>query len=78
MSKERKKLSEQELDQIVGGLMNFNPQTMVMTYTHEDGTVTTHPILNYDKAWVMCNDLHAQNYREDTILKKMRAAGYIG
>ena len=26
----------------------------------------------------MSNDLHGQNYREDTILKKMKQAGYIG
>lgn len=78
MATERRPLNEQELDQVVGGLFTFNPTTMTMTYTHADGSVTEHPIYNYDAAWKMSNDLHAQNYREDTILKKMIAAGYIG
>ena len=78
MSEERKELKDRELEQVVGGLFVFNPQTMIMTYTHEDGSVTEHPILKYDEAWKMSNDLHGQNYREDTILKKMKQAGYIG
>ena len=78
MSEERKELNNQELEQVAGGLFDFNPATMIMTYTHADGSVTEHPILDYKEAWKMSNDLHGQNYREDTILKKMQQAGYIG
>lgn len=78
MASEKKILNDQEVEQVVGGLMDFNPSTMILTYTHEDNSVTKHPILNYDKAWEMSNQLHAQNYREDTILKKLKSAGYVG
>ena len=78
MSNERNALNEQELENVVGGLFDFNPNEMIMVYTHADGSQTQHPIYNYDEAWKMSNDLHAQNYREDTILKKMQAAGYVG
>ncbi len=78
MSEERKNLSDQELKTIVGGLMDFNPRTMIMTYTHDDGSVTMHPILDYDKAWMMSNDLHARSCREDMILEMLQSAGYIG
>jgi len=71
-------LNEQELEQVVGGFMLFNNQTMILTYTHEDGSVTTHKILNYDKAWELSNTMHAQNYREDSILKKLKKMGYVG
>ena len=70
------KLNDNDLDQINGGLMDFNGD--VLTYTSpETGVVTTYTILNYDEAWKMSNDMHAQNYREDTIIKKLKQNGYI-
>ena len=50
---------------------------MVMTYTHQDKTVTKHQILNYDKAWELSNEMHAKNYREDDILTVLRSKGYV-
>ena len=78
MADEKRILTEQELENVTGGLFDFKPKEMIIVYTHEDGTQTQHPIYNYEEAWKMSNNLHAQNYREDTILKKMRAAGYVG
>lgn len=75
---ERRILNDQEVENVTGGFMAYNNQTMILTYTHADGTVTTHPILDYDKAWELSNTMHAQNYREDTILKRLKNKGYIG
>lgn len=74
---ERRALSDQEIENVAGGYMSFNNETMILTYTHEDGSVTTHEILDYNAAWGLSNEMHAQNYREDSILKKMKAKGYI-
>lgn len=74
---ERRALNDQEIENVNGGFMSFNNQTMILTYEHENGSVTHHKILDYNAAWELSNTLHAQNYREDTILKKMKQKGYI-
>lgn len=74
---ERMNLTDDQLENVVGGFMLFNNQTMTLTYTHADGSVTTHQILNYDKAWELSNYMHGQNYREDTILKQLKKKGYV-
>ena len=74
---DRKSIDDEKLEQIVGGMFAFNGNTMTLTYTHADGSVTTHRILDYRNAWTMSNDLHGQNVPEDAILAKMIAAGYI-
>lgn len=70
-------LNDENLDQVVGGLMRFNYRTQVMTYTHEDGTQTTHNILDFDNAWDLSNELHAKNIHEDNILKALKDQHYI-
>lgn len=77
MSIEKNKIADEALEQVVGGLFAFNGLTNTITYTHEDGSVTYHKILDYKKAWTMSNDLHGQNVPEDTILAKLIASGYV-
>ena len=74
---DRKSIDEEKLEKIVGGMFAFNGNTMTLTYTHADGSVTTHRILDYRNAFTMSNNLHGQNVPEDTILAKMIAEGYI-
>ena len=77
MSSERINLSSEELEKVVGGFFHFNTNTMTMKYTHEDGTVTYHKILNAEKAWEMSNQMHAKRIPEDDILKELIDNKYI-
>ena len=71
-------INEEALDQVVGGLMNFNYKTQVLTYKHEEtGAKTTYKILDFNAAWKLSNDLHGQNIHEDKIIAQLKAKGYI-
>ena len=71
-------LSDEELDQVIGGLMNFNYDTKVLTYTHEERkTVTKYNIVDFEKAWKLSNARHAENVHEDNIIAEMLSKGYI-
>ena len=74
---DRKILNDFEVENVVGGLFKWNKSDMIMTYEHSDGSVTTHKILNYDKAWELSNEMHGKNYREDDILKALKNKGYV-
>ena len=71
------KINDENLEQIVGGFFAFDYNNKTITYTHDDGSVTIHNILDYDNAWKMSNNLHGLNYREDDILAKMIKEGYV-
>ena len=76
MAENIQKLNDDDLDQVSGGLLDFNGD--VLTYFRGDsGTTHTFRILNYDAAWQMSNDLHAKSYHEDYIIGQMMQAGYI-
>lgn len=70
-------INDDALEQVVGGLMRFNYRQMIMTYTHEDGSETTHHINDFDGAWELSNKLHGKNWREDDILRELYNKGYI-
>ena len=76
-------LSEDELEDVQGGMFRWSRAKMTMTYTHNDGTVTCYPILS-DDAWTAYSRssiLHAQqeNYnREDRILEILQQEGLVG
>lgn len=76
MSKEI--INDDSLDQVVGGFMNFNYMTKVLTYTHEENhTVTKYQIKDFEKAWKLSNALHAKNLHEDDIIAQLINNGYI-
>ena len=77
MNNERKSIKEEVLDNVVGGLFYWHKDTQVMDYTHKDGTVTYHQILDYEKGWEMSNNLHGQKVPEDDILKRLIDNHYI-
>ena len=77
MSEKKINLSDEVLDEVVGGFFSWNTKTMTMKYSHQDGSVTTHKILDLDKAWERSNILHSQKMPEDEILKDLIAKGYI-
>ncbi len=71
-------INEESLDQVVGGLMNFNYNTKILTYKHEEtGVKTTYQILDFENAWKLSNSLHGQNLHEDKIIAQLKAKGYI-
>jgi hypothetical protein len=70
-------ISEENLEQVVGGQFQFDGVANILTYTHKDGSVTYHKLLDAKKAWVMSNQLHAQFMSEDKILKEMIDAKYV-
>jgi hypothetical protein len=75
---DRAKINEESLDQIVGGYMNFNYHTNILTYTHEEtNAVTKYQIKNFEKAWKRSNELHAQNLHEDKIIADLLSHDYI-
>lgn len=73
----RESINEDVLDCVVGGFFHWHKKSLVMDYTHMDGTVTTHQILDYAKGWELSNNLHAQNVPEDEILRQLISKGYI-
>ena len=76
MSK-RRALSESEIESVVGGAFVFNRESETLTYYHDDGSVTTYKILDYDNAWYSSNNWHAKNYSEDVMIDGLISRGYI-
>lgn len=71
-------INEKDMEQVVGGYMNFNYNTKVLTYTHEETReVTTYQILNFDEAWKLNNEMHGQGVHEDQIIAALKSKGYI-
>lgn len=77
MSENRIELKDDVLDEVVGGLFAWSRKSMTMTYSHADGSKTTHKVLDLDKAWERSNILHSQNMSEDAILRDLISKGYI-
>lgn len=77
MDNKRAELNENDLDKVVGGLFEWYPKYNVMKYTHDDGSVTKHTIVDYEKGWDLSTRLHAQSVPEDEILSRLITAGYI-
>ena len=77
MSENKTVLDEEQLEQVVGGLFVFHKMSKILEYTHQDGSVTNHKILVYDKAWSTCNSLQAQNWDEDKIFDELVYQKYI-
>ena len=73
----RVELSDEEMEKINGGYMDFNAKTQIMTFLHADGSVTTHQILDYDNAWYWCNYYHGINVPEENILNWLVQQGYV-
>ncbi len=74
-------LNECELDDVQGGLLKFSGGNMIMTYTHNDGTVTKYPITNGDAlaAHKRSLALHMEYInQEDLIVKILQEEGYVG
>ena len=78
MSAERIDIECKELENVVGGFFQFNTNTNIMTYTHKDGSVTEHKILDAKKAWETSNLMHAKLIPEDEILAALISDGYLG
>lgn len=75
---ERKNISDEALEYVVGGYMNMNYNTKILTYTHEETKVVTrYKILDFEKAWKTSNALHSQNVHEDNIIAELISNGYI-
>lgn len=70
-------ITDKELEMVVGGLFQFDSHKNTMTYTHKDGTITIHRVIDMKKAWEMSNNLHGKNIPEDDILKRLVASNYI-
>ena len=77
MSDNKVFLNDDQLDEVVGGLFKWHKKSMVMDYSHKDGSVTKHKILDFQKAWERSNILHSQMIDEDAILKDLVSKGYI-
>ncbi len=70
-------IDDEQLEQVVGGLFVFHSKSKYVTYTHQDGSVTDHNIINYDKAWSTVCSMEAQNVKEDTIFQTLINDGLI-
>ena len=71
-------LNDENSKNITGGFLQFDEPAMTLKYTHvETGDVTYYTVLDFDKAWKLNNLLHAQNRREDNIIKALLDNGYI-
>jgi len=71
-------LNDENLEYVVGGYMNFNYNTKKLKYRHEETkAVTYYEIDDFENAWKLSNQLHAQNLHEDTIIARLKSAGYI-
>lgn len=78
MSKERQAISDEALDQVVGGWMHFDYNNQTLKYTHEEtGAVTYYEILDFENAWKTSNSMHGDNIHEDKIIAKLKSKHYI-
>lgn len=77
MSDNRTRIDDELLEQVLGGLFVFHKKSKYLTFTHQDGTVTDHNILDYDKAWERVCILESQNMDEDKIFQDLINKGYI-
>lgn len=73
----RKKISENSLEQVVGGMFSWRPSENSLKFTHEDGTVTEHVILDFEKGWERSNLLFSQRVREEEILEDLVRSGFV-
>ena len=76
MTGEKKQITDKELEMVVGGFFHFKGYN-TMSYTHEDGSITIHRVIDMEKAWEMSNHLHEKHIPEDDILKQLVAYNYI-
>ena len=74
---ERNLIKDENLDCVVGGYFQFDGDNSTITYSHKDGSVTVHQVLNLMEAWKMSNDLHGQLVPEDEIMARMIQNGYV-
>ena len=77
MEKDREIIDDESLEKVVGGLFEWYPRYNVMKYTHDDGSVTKHTVLDYSKAWELSTKLHGQFVPEDEILEQLIQSGYV-
>lgn len=77
MSTKFNAISDDELENISGGYMQFDQPTKVLTYYHKDGSITQHQILQFKNAYSANNDMHTQGIPEDDILANLIAMGYV-
>ena len=77
MDKDREMISEENLEKVVGGLFEWFPSYDQLKFTHDDGSVTRHKILDYEKGWALSTSLHEQNVPEEEILARLIAKKYI-
>ncbi len=78
---EKSVLNEMELENVQGGMMKFSGGNMIMTYTHNDGSVTKYPITNGDSlaAYRRSLALHSEYInQEDYILSILQQEGIVG
>ncbi len=78
---EKSVLNEMELENVQGGMMKFSGGNMIMTYTHNDGSVTKYPITNGDclAAYRRSLALHSEYInQEDYILSILQQEGIVG
>ena len=71
------RLDDELAEQVLGGLFVFHRRSGYVTYTHGDGTVTDHQVLNYEKAWETCCMLEAQKWDGDRIFRELVGKGYL-
>ncbi len=75
--KEKIAVDDGQLEQVTGGLLQFHKISKALTYIHEDGSVSEHRILDYEKAWNLCCSLEAQNWTGDRIFQDLLSKGYV-
>ena len=73
----REKISDHSLEQVVGGMFSWKPSEKSLKFTHEDGTVTEHVILDFEKGWERSNLLFSQKVREEDILADLIRSGFV-
>lgn len=75
-------LDEKDLEDVQGGTMRFSSGDMIMSYTHNDGSITFYPITNGDAlaAYRRSLELHGQYVldQEDLILDILQKEGIVG
>ena len=77
MAENRVMLNNDQLDSVVGGLFVFHKDSKYLTFTHPNGEVTNHNVLDYQKAWDTICQLEVQNMDKDEIFAQLVSKGYI-
>lgn len=77
MSTDKVILSDNDLDDITGGMISFNRSGTKIKYTSVDGTQDSFVVNDFENAFKLTKQLRTELVPEDQIIQKLKESGAI-